>query len=123
RVKRSSGQLVIVDLVSPEDDALVERYNELERLRDPSHTRALQLKEFFHLFTRAGQRGSLVATKEIVVDLQKWLELTKTPSSAADQIRTQLLTEISGGPATGMRPFWEKDSLKFRQKWAILRAQ
>ena len=55
RVTRRSGTLAIIDLLSPDDAELADRYNRFERMRDPSHTRALTGAELRDLL-EAGDR-------------------------------------------------------------------
>jgi ubiquinone/menaquinone biosynthesis C-methylase UbiE len=50
RVCRRGSRVAIIDLVSPDDPAVAATYNHLERLRDPSHTRALAAAELRALF-------------------------------------------------------------------------
>jgi ubiquinone/menaquinone biosynthesis C-methylase UbiE len=41
RVCAPGGRVAIVDITAPEDPKIAERYNAIERLRDPTHTAAL----------------------------------------------------------------------------------
>jgi len=50
RVVRTGGVVVIVDMVASEDAAKAEYHNRVERLCDPSHTRALPASEFEWMF-------------------------------------------------------------------------
>jgi SAM-dependent methyltransferase len=54
RVCRSGGRVIVVDMYASEDKAKAEAWNRLEVLRDPSHVRALSLKELTELFRGAG---------------------------------------------------------------------
>jgi ubiquinone/menaquinone biosynthesis C-methylase UbiE len=56
RVCCPGGSLVIIDIVSSEDRDLAKRYNDLERLRDPSHTRALSPNGLKSLVENAGTK-------------------------------------------------------------------
>ena len=48
------GRIVVVDTCAAPDPAKAERFNRLEKLRDPSHVRALPLAELQGLFRSAG---------------------------------------------------------------------
>ncbi len=48
------GSFALVDNVSPDDADLAARYNSFEKLRDPSHGRALGLEEWQTLMRDAG---------------------------------------------------------------------
>ena len=54
RVMKPEGRILLVDSVGPEDTAAGELHNEVERLRDPSHTTALSLSQFLEMFAAQG---------------------------------------------------------------------
>jgi ubiquinone/menaquinone biosynthesis C-methylase UbiE len=54
RVCRPKGKVLVADLVSPADEELAARYNELERLRDGTHSRALSPSGLEKLVADAG---------------------------------------------------------------------
>ncbi len=119
RVARPAGALAIVDLLAPDDAALAERYNTFERLRDPSHTRALTAGELGSVVEAAGRPVRYWSTRDVVVDLDPWLDLTRTPASARRTITRALERELDGGPVTGMRPGERDGRLSFMQTWAL----
>jgi SAM-dependent methyltransferase len=54
RVCAPQGRIVVVDTCAPADPAKAAAFNRLEKLRDPSHVRALPLAELQGLFRQAG---------------------------------------------------------------------
>jgi SAM-dependent methyltransferase len=54
RVCAPGGHIVVADTCASPEPAKAERFNRLERLRDPSHVRALPLAELQDLFRQAG---------------------------------------------------------------------
>src|SRR5262249_52113986 len=54
RVCRPGGRVVVCDSQASTDPAKAAAFNKLEKLRDPSHVRALSLPELEGLFSRAG---------------------------------------------------------------------
>lgn len=54
RVCAPEGRVVVVDAYAPEDRMQANAYNQVERLRDPSHARSLSLKELTGLFAHVG---------------------------------------------------------------------
>jgi ubiquinone/menaquinone biosynthesis C-methylase UbiE len=54
RVCAPGGRIVVVDMYASEAAAKAAEFNRLERLRDPSHMRALTLAELKELFPQAG---------------------------------------------------------------------
>jgi ubiquinone/menaquinone biosynthesis C-methylase UbiE len=99
RVLRPGGRLAVADLISDPDPAIAERQNDLERLRDPSHTRMLPLDELAELVG-----GTDVEFRDVERSLEPWLAQTHTSKRATNQIRKALQGELDGGPATGFRP-------------------
>ncbi len=119
RTCAGGGTIGILDLVAPDDSGIAESYNRLERLRDPSHVRALSEQELQRLIVDAGLIPVDTARRDIEVDVEAWLALTKTPTHDADEIRGSLAAEIEGGPRTGMRPFGPNNALAFVQRWVV----
>lgn len=119
RVTRDSGALVIVDLLSPDDADLAERYNAFERMRDPSHTRAVTAGELRSLLNAAGRPVADWSARDVEVALDPWLDLTRTPDSTRRTIVRALERELEGGPPTGMRPREHGGRLSFLQTWAL----
>lgn len=113
------GRVALIDLVAPDAPELAERYNELERLRDPSHVRALPLAGLDGLLDDARLARAGTEWRDVEVDLERWLDLTRPSAEAAERIRDELRAELASGPATGMRPFETAGALKFRQTWAV----
>jgi len=54
RVCRPKGQVLVADLVSPADEELAARFNELERLSDGTHSKALSPSGLEKLVADAG---------------------------------------------------------------------
>src|SRR5262245_66344207 len=53
RVVMDRGRVVLVDITASSDTTVAEAYNTMEKLRDPSHVRALPLDEMEELFAAA----------------------------------------------------------------------
>jgi ubiquinone/menaquinone biosynthesis C-methylase UbiE len=54
RVMKPEGRLLILDPLAPESDSKFELFNQIERLRDPSHTFSLRLTAFLSMFEEHG---------------------------------------------------------------------
>jgi len=119
RVTRPAGQVVVIDLVAPDAPELARSYNRLEKLRDPSHTRARSRAELERLIADDGLKLLRAGSLDVEVELENWLELAVTPAGAADEIRQALRQELQGGPPTGMRPVM-REALMYTQTAVVL---
>ena len=122
RVTGSSGTLAVVDLLSPDDPALAERYNAFERMRDPSHTWAVTAGELRRLLGAVGCPVGSWAVREVEVELDPWLALTRTPAATRQTIAHAFESELDGGSPTGMRPRARGGRHSFVQTWALAQA-
>ncbi|MEO8190940.1 MAG: methyltransferase domain-containing protein [Acidobacteriota bacterium] len=120
RVCRTGGRVAVIDIVAPEDTELAAHYNHLERLRDPSHTRALSASELDRLVQESGIRISGKFLRDVANSLEEWLDRTATPVAAREQIVRDLQTELDEGPSTGMRPYLRDDRLMFLHTWSVV---
>ncbi len=123
RVCKPSGFVGIIDMVSPENSDTADAYNHWERVRDPSHTLALSPKPFAKLIPNAGLTLTACYSKEIEVDVERWIQLTKVGDDVAKKITQAIEEDLSGGKTTGLRPFVKDDRLKFWQTWMIVIGQ
>jgi SAM-dependent methyltransferase len=119
RVCRPGGKVVLIDLVGPEDEGEAAAYNHLERLRDPSHTQALSAEELRGTLEGCGLTGIRTASRDVEVEVERWLELTSTATARAQAVREDLMQDVLGSASTGMRPFLDDGVLMFTQRWVI----
>lgn len=122
RVARPDAVVAVIDLVSPGDRAVAARHNELERRRDPSHTRALTLTELTACVEAAGLTISRTLTRDVESIADRWMEMTHTAPEARRAIVEAFEAELGGGPPTGMRPFRRDGELRFLHTWVVVRA-
>jgi SAM-dependent methyltransferase len=122
RVCRVGGRVGVIDIISPEDEATALRYNDLERLRDPTHTRALTRPELRGRIEAAGLLVDADEVREVPMRLDSWLDRTKTPAAPREAIVETLHEELAGGKTTGMRPFAGRDGILFTHVWSTIAA-
>jgi ubiquinone/menaquinone biosynthesis C-methylase UbiE len=106
RVCRPQGRVAVEDLVTSQHRARGDYQNHFERLRDPSHTRALAPSELLALFTAAGLEIERLYSGELVQNLERWLANSQTPPGVAAQVRA-LIERDAREDLSGTRPFFE----------------
>ena len=86
RVCQPGGRVAVVDVFmsTPEQS---EAYNRMEKLRDPSHTRALLLAELTGMFHDAGLTEMKTAFYKLDVELEKLLTASCTKPDDAQMVR------------------------------------
>ena len=73
RVCRVNGTVAIEDLVSSEHQSRAEFQNQIERLRDTSHTRAFAPSYVLTLLATAGLEIERLYSSEVLQNLERWL--------------------------------------------------
>ena len=121
RVTTPGGRVAVVDVyMSSHDQA--EAYDHVEKLRDPSHVRALGLDELHRLFDQSGCRNVTTVKYPLEVELDELLAATRTDAVAAAEVRRifndDLLIDRLG---VGARR--DQDQIRFRFPVAIVVGQ
>jgi len=96
RVVKPGGRVALLDIITSEIPAKAALHNQLERWRDPSHTRSLPLSELIALFGRAGLRDLRATTYITPRELGEWFAISRTPADMAEQVRAAFLAAIPG---------------------------
>jgi ubiquinone/menaquinone biosynthesis C-methylase UbiE len=92
RVLKPQGRLVLVDSRAPEDDEIDDAYNNIEKLRDPSHVRNYRPSEWRAMISDAGLR---ILSEELdyytengkPMDFTAWTSRMKTRPEAVAELR------------------------------------
>jgi ubiquinone/menaquinone biosynthesis C-methylase UbiE len=122
RVCGSGGRIAIIDLVAP-DPTLAEAQDRLERMRDPSHTRALPAAALRALLETAGAEVFHETFHDHELSVERWLAQAATPPGPAQAVRAALLEEMDGGAPTGMRPVIHEGEPHITHRYAIVVAR
>jgi len=85
RVCKMGGRIVVADSAPAQSKA--DAFNAVERLRDPSHTRALPVEELRELFASAGLAEPRVETYRLEGELEDLLGRSFPNAGDADRIR------------------------------------
>ncbi len=102
RVLAAGGVLVLIDNVAPEDAALAEAMNRVERLRDPSHVEAYPVSRWVAWAAEAGLEAFHLERFWRVKALETWLERARTGEAERAELRAFLV-----GAAPAVRAYLE----------------
>ena len=119
RVCRPNGTVAVEDLVVSEHAGRGEYQNTFERLRDPSHVRALPISELLGLVTEHGVDVDHVETGVLIQEVEEWLTNAQTPDSQATEVR-EMIRRDADEDLSGTRPFRRDGELYFVQRTAIV---
>lgn len=119
RVCRPGGTVAVGDLVGSEHVDRAAYQNRFERLRDPSHVRALPVSELLEVLTEAGVEVDGLETYSVVQHVDPWLSNAETPGRRAKRAR-ELLRRDAQEDLSGTRPYRRDGELHFCQRHAIL---
>jgi len=122
RVARPGGQVIVVDMVSPDEPAVANTYNHLERLRDPSHALCLTGRELACALEQA-DLCVLSSDERWLENLaEDWLAFAGAEAATANTIRRQLADDVDGGQPTGMFPELRAGRLYIHRRITLLAA-
>jgi SAM-dependent methyltransferase len=120
RVCRPGGTIAVIDLAA-EAGAVGERHNELERLRDPSHARALGEEELVRVLADAGVPAEVVAERSAHMAASPWLDGAGPGAEERERVLAALRAEADGGQRTGLGAHHGDAGLLIAQRWLIVR--
>jgi hypothetical protein len=93
RVCSHGGRVVVVDVFTSGPEQ-AEAYDRLEKLRDPSHVRALAIEELTALVTQAGLRDVRTQLYKHEVELEQVLQRSFPNPGDADTIRQMFVEDL-----------------------------
>ncbi|HLZ62090.1 MAG TPA: methyltransferase domain-containing protein [Ktedonosporobacter sp.] len=90
RVLKPGGKLLLVDSVSPEEQAVKTFLHEVENLRDPSHVYSQSVSEWRALLNEASFVVHSVREWGIILDVTNWTQRMRTPPASVALIEQRL---------------------------------
>lgn len=100
RCLRPGGRFYLNDCASPPERATAAYVNEVERLRDPSHVKALSAPEWEAALRRAGLEVTLLREISNVYPVPEWLDHL----NASESLRAAVLEKLARAPASLSEP-------------------
>lgn len=122
RVCRVGGKVVIVDLIASPDREKAAAFERMEKLRDPSHARALSEGELESLFLEAGLPAPRKAYDQAVNELEGYLARSFPEPSVAEDIRRMFLRSIEDD-ALGLSTRRIEGQIWFHHNLALLASE
>ena len=92
RVAKSGARVVVIDSTSPEDESLDRQWNEIEKLRDPSHVCSYQPSKWRAMIAGAGLQITSLEVNYCTEDgrpmsFGDWTRRIKTAPAAVEELR------------------------------------
>ena len=110
RVCRPGGRVLVADVAQQADK--VDAYDEIELLRDPSHTHALSRDEFANLFAASGLEAILFDEYKVEMALEVQLSASFPVPGGADRIRELVRADV-GHDRCGLSAHWVGSELHY----------
>lgn len=110
RVCKQGGVVLIADAALPKEN--VDAYNRMEKLRDPSHTRALSYDEWEKLIRDSGLKNLRHGSYKVEMELEKQLKASFPNSGDDEKIRDIFRNDI-GVNSLGMNAHWSGNKIHF----------
>jgi hypothetical protein len=121
RVCAPGGRVIVVDDYASEDPAKAAAFNDLEKLRDPSHSRCLTLTELKSLFGTAGLPEPDATFYELRGDVPGLLARS-FPNPGDDVKIIEMFKESAADDRLGVPVRLEADEIYYAYPVAILAA-
>lgn len=96
RVCRPNGRVAVMDMIGPEDAGESERFNRMEKLRDPSHVGALTLASLRQCFRDAGLSEPFIAHRKMTVELEAVLNASFPNEGDKERVREMIVASLDG---------------------------
>jgi len=119
RVCRPEGKVAVVDVIASPDPTKAAAFERMEKLRDPSHVRALSLAELEALIRGVGLPPPRKAFDQAVNELEAYLARSFPDPADADEIRRMFVASLDDD-AMGLATRRVGDQIWFHHDVALL---
>ena len=115
RVCRRGGRILVADMLGSERPEQARHHDEIERLCDPTHARALPRSEFDALIAGAGLVAVRAIESKLDYDLDEWMA-HGAPAEAAQREIVARMTSYVGDDRPGLAVRREDGRLRFTHR-------
>jgi ubiquinone/menaquinone biosynthesis C-methylase UbiE len=119
RVCKPGGKVALVDVMASEDPGQAECFNRMEKLRDPSHVRALSLSEMEGLFHDVGVPAPIIRYYKAELELESVLKRSFPEEANAEKVRA-LIRQAVENDTMGINARLEEGRIKYSYPIAVL---
>jgi SAM-dependent methyltransferase len=122
RVCVPGGTVALIDMVT-ETSEVGERFDRIERLRDPSHARTPRADELMPLLGAAGLEPLRTSQRDERLAAEPWLDRAQPGPGARIEVLDALRAEADGGAATGLHATVVDGELTISHRYQLAAAQ
>jgi len=115
RVVRRGGRLIVEDMRAPDEAKRRAYHEEIERLRDASHTRTLTEAELHALGARLGLTEPRSLRAQFEIDFEEWIERAYPVEKDRRKARSMMEAAVDEDRC-GLRVWWQDGRLKFERQ-------
>ncbi len=121
RICKPDCYVVIAETLTSPEKSKADLHNYIEKLRDPSHNRMLDLEEYHRLFEEACLQLVDKFRTEDERELEEWLNVTSPPPETRVYIRNLLEQNIENDN-TGLKPFRNGGTIRLKHVGTTFKA-
>lgn len=103
RVVRPGGWILIADMTAPEEPDQCDLHNQMERLCDPTHGRALTVAEFERMFAEAGFNLAMKVARDSRITVDDWVNFGGATPKNATKLRAMAAAAVKSGKPSRFR--------------------
>ena len=122
RVLKPGGKLIYIDNIAPEEPPEAKRYNDFEKMRDPSHLRCDSLPVLVEMIENAGLAILHTETIRKRMDIEEWVARPHLTDADKAGLR-KFLDEPTPAIAYWLKPREEDGQLFFDEIEGVILAQ
>ena len=119
RVTAPGGRVLVADVYTSEDSVQSEAYNRMEKLRDPSHVRALKLSELQGILQNGGLQN--IGTEFFKLEMEMEQQLSASfPNPGDDKVLRQIFRDDLKSQTLGMETRLKEGNIYFSYPIAVI---